>query len=148
NTCGSGKTRIAMEGMHGRFGFWLTSAKDESGLGSTDLHALVNTQLDDVVRNISPHLSLKEQSDIFEENRAIVKFRFACLLLARAYIMRDFLRKALGAKSSKKLTPQHKRSWLFLQLFPVFAPSKQPCQKWCLGGESASKQSHDLNSRN
>ncbi|KAL1674100.1 hypothetical protein EV122DRAFT_282380 [Schizophyllum commune] len=115
-----------MEGMHGRFGFWLTSAKDESGLGSTDLHALVNTQLDDVVRNISPHLSLKEQSDIFEENRAIVKFRFACLLLARAYIMRDFLRKALGAKSSKKLTPQHKRSWLFLQLFPVFAPSKQP----------------------
>ncbi|KAL1728086.1 hypothetical protein EV714DRAFT_274954 [Schizophyllum commune] len=115
NTPGSGKTRMAFEGMTQFWGIFLTAEKDASGLGSTDLFSLVHSHLDDVVRDPQP-----DQTAIFDENRKIVKQRFTLLLLSRVYIMRHFLQLAAASSPTRALSQGHKQSWLLLQLLPIF----------------------------
>ncbi|KAL1719242.1 hypothetical protein EV715DRAFT_199504 [Schizophyllum commune] len=117
NTTGSGKTRLAMEVLTLHLGFYLTAAQDGSGLGSTDLCVLVDSMLADVVTNVTTNIEGPRQQSVFDDNAKIVAKCFVALLLARAYILKRFLKLA---SESGGLTQRHKHAWLLFQLLPVF----------------------------
>ncbi|KAL1700249.1 hypothetical protein EV121DRAFT_273184 [Schizophyllum commune] len=117
NTTGSGKTRLAMEVLTLHLGFYLTAAQDGSGLGSADLCVLVDSMLADVVPNVTANIEGPRQQSVFDDNAKIVAKCFVALLLARAYILKRFLKLA---SESGGLAQRHKHAWLLFQLLPVF----------------------------
>ncbi|KAJ7474513.1 hypothetical protein B0H11DRAFT_2236198 [Mycena galericulata] len=116
NTSGSGKTRLAFEGLCQEWGFYFAAVDDASGYSSRDLN-------DIFINRIPKHPGFKHElaspdSDIFCEqlkiNQEIAAHHFNAALLARLLMFQMFaeiMHESVPA-------PEHKIRWLLFQLQP------------------------------
>ncbi|KAK7044912.1 hypothetical protein R3P38DRAFT_182479 [Favolaschia claudopus] len=114
NTSGSGKTRLAFEGLCRHWGLYFTvfnyGARD---LGSNDIANVIDRLELDLKSDVS---SSTEGSRRLEQNHALAEGLIARALLARLLIFRMFLDIANANQGG--LTEEHKKRWLMLQLLP------------------------------
>ncbi|KAJ6602767.1 hypothetical protein DFH09DRAFT_1069138 [Mycena vulgaris] len=102
NASGTGKTRLAFEGLCQNWGFYFTAAVDSSNLGSLDLDRILQTELGYVFRR-GP--TQDEQS---EAARRLLRK----LLLSRLLVFHLFVQLA----SVGGISERHKKLWLIAQL--------------------------------
>ncbi|KAJ7763947.1 hypothetical protein DFH07DRAFT_738521 [Mycena maculata] len=102
NTSGSGKTRLAFEGLCQNWGFYFVGAIDMNGIGSGDLQRL-----------LSLHIESKTvvHSQDVEENIKITQRCLRRLLLCRLLVFSIFA-EHIGT------AVEHKKLWLLLQALP------------------------------
>ena len=115
NTSGSGKTRILLEGLHNKWGFYFTARSWPDGVGSQDLGLIVDQLLNDlqVLTDLSEERAIKQN----RSNASAASRAFLGVLFARALIFHAFLLAAQQQPGG--ITESTKRAWLLLQLDPV-----------------------------
>ncbi|KAK6992726.1 hypothetical protein R3P38DRAFT_2568906 [Favolaschia claudopus] len=111
NTSGSGKTRLAFEGLCHSWGLYFTVKSPwVQDLGSPDIDAMIQT-LERRLKEVSPRLPASQQ---LEKNHAVAERYISRTLLARLLVFRLFLQIA----KEHGLTEDLRMRWLMLQLFP------------------------------
>lgn len=122
NAAGSGKTRLVIDGLSTRYGFYLTSIVDSGvlgSLGSTDLHDILHETLAATPGFKKDISSLTDQTSFThaeERNRSIAEKHFQCVLLARILIFRKY--RKLASPNAPWGSLESKRRWLMVQLLP------------------------------
>ncbi|KAJ6605060.1 hypothetical protein B0H10DRAFT_607555 [Mycena sp. CBHHK59/15] len=118
NTSGTGKTRLAFEGLYRHWGFYFTAARDTSGLGAKDIGSYLTTYLPghrpDEFQFSIPRSNSPETLAGLAKNIQIVKLGYAHVLLGRLLIF--LMYSELIHESG--VSEDHKRVWLMLQLTP------------------------------
>ncbi|KAJ6487607.1 hypothetical protein C8R45DRAFT_929867 [Mycena sanguinolenta] len=118
NTYGSGKTRLAFEGLCHNWGFYFTALNlMVSDLGSRDIIGVVDALSysgPSFVKEVIPSAS---SARILEHNHSITEQRLGRTLLVRLLIFRMFLDIAREGG----LAVEHKMKWLMLQLRPTLS---------------------------
>ncbi|KAJ7152446.1 hypothetical protein C8R46DRAFT_1302822 [Mycena filopes] len=121
NASGSGKTKLLLEGLSDRWGFYFTALRDTNDHGSSDMQNIINNDLKN-----SPqfyHDLPPDEDPAFrprlESNRNIADVYFKMLLLARVRIFCMFV-KAMEAVplADREDVGEYRRRWLGLQLKP------------------------------
>lgn len=120
NGSGSGKTRLLYEGLCQHWGFYFTSGLDPNGLGSSDVQACIDVDFPRArgflfSETLPPSNSLAYDAALLT-NVKFVRRRFSEMLLARLLIFRLFIDAV--HELDERLTEDHKRRWLRLQLNP------------------------------
>ncbi|KAJ8095815.1 hypothetical protein PM082_022922 [Marasmius tenuissimus] len=117
NASGTGKSRLLYEGLVRRWGFYLTCAVDDTGIGSRELFNTIQSYLRDTkgFTTIFPDDDSAEVGVAHSRNSLIARRTFSIILLARVLIFRRFLQISgeLGDHNEADL----KRTWLIYQLF-------------------------------
>ncbi|KAK7044957.1 hypothetical protein R3P38DRAFT_2881878 [Favolaschia claudopus] len=107
NASGSGKTRLTFEGLCHNWGFYFAMQRALTrGDGSKDL-AVMTGHIGAVLNPAAPPESL-------ERHHAAAERHLSQVLLARLLIFDIFVECCVG----EGLTEEHKKQWLFLQVFP------------------------------
>ncbi|KAJ7746776.1 hypothetical protein DFH07DRAFT_1062943 [Mycena maculata] len=108
NTSGSGKTRLAFEGLCQHWGFYLVGAIDLNGIGSADLKHLVETHIGDETTSFREEaLSLRDVA----ENVRLTHHCLRRLLLCRLLVFSMFA-------DHVGITAEHKKMWFLMQALP------------------------------
>jgi hypothetical protein len=120
NTSGSGKTRILLEGLCHRWGFYYTCL-DGDGIGSNDLaNALKAFQSTAGFSDIPDTAPPDEDTVILREkqirNGLLASQYIQAVTLSRLLLFHAYLEALCDADVS--ITNEHKRRWLYLQVTP------------------------------
>ncbi|KAJ6624684.1 hypothetical protein B0H10DRAFT_2186518 [Mycena sp. CBHHK59/15] len=116
NASGTGKTRLAFEGLFRNWGLYFPLAQDTNYLGPQDIGSDCTTSLYmyggfkiGLPRSGSPQVSSS-----LNHNIEVVQASYGCILLGRLLLFHMFseLIHAVG------ISEEHKRLWLLLQLMP------------------------------
>ncbi|KAJ6472328.1 hypothetical protein C8R47DRAFT_727063 [Mycena vitilis] len=105
NASGTGKTRLAFEGLCQNWGFYFPAAMDSSSLGSVDLDRTLHNELNNAIK--TPHFQ-----EIADKNIQSARRLFRQLLLSRMLVFDLFAQLAFEAGVSDR----HKKLWLIAQL--------------------------------
>ncbi|KAJ7154196.1 hypothetical protein C8R46DRAFT_1118978 [Mycena filopes] len=114
NASGSGKTRLAYEGLCRHWGFYFTSVVD-SGLGSNDIGRIFKD--DDILLGLEMTLPPTDSPRfpvVRDGNIRAVHSQFNSILLARLLVFQLFAECICAAGVSD----EHKKIWLLFQLNP------------------------------
>ncbi|KAJ7186481.1 hypothetical protein C8R46DRAFT_879948 [Mycena filopes] len=120
NSSGSGKTRLALEGLCHHWGIYLTAMKDTGDHGSRDLQQIIDVT---IPHSPSFRSRLSESGENFSKdlecNRKIAESHFNYLLFARLRIFRMFLEivASIPYRAQHRIEEYRKR-WLHLQIRP------------------------------
>ncbi|KAH7881372.1 uncharacterized protein C8R40DRAFT_1065057 [Lentinula edodes] len=121
STSGSGKTRTILEGLTRHWGFYFVCARDDNGLGSSDLSSMINDGLTGD-ENFTLDLSSvehKDSSTFLTRNRSIARQHFFEVFLARLVIFTAYLEAVFGPDApARSESDNYKKMWLILQLKP------------------------------
>ena len=109
NTSGSGKTRLALDGLCCHWGFYISCGNHRNATsGSHDF---------ETATRILPDMSgWNTGGEIGDENARLAHHTFSMLLLARVYVFHHFL-SALPLNES---THNARRRWVLLQIMPPY----------------------------
>lgn len=119
NTSGAGKTRLLYEGLCQNWGFYFTSILDTNGLGSCDVQECIEADLQaswGYCKDL-PHPDSLAYRPIHENNVKVARRRFSEVLLSKLMVFRLFLDTVRDL--NERLSEDHKRRWLMLQLSTV-----------------------------
>lgn len=107
NTSGSGKTRLLLEGLCKKWGFYFTANNSRDRVGSSDVYYALRSV--DLVS-----LPPEGYEKTLESNVASARRRFLFVLYIRSLTFRVFLDCAIQVDGG--LNEEHKRRWLLFQL--------------------------------
>ncbi|KAJ3917989.1 hypothetical protein F5877DRAFT_43543 [Lentinula edodes] len=117
NTSGAGKTRLVIEHLCTNWGLYLT-CHDDSRVGSKDMSAVISSiKNSPSFRKNLPPSPRNEFSHALETNNQLVSCEVLSMLLARFYILRQFL-VTLIEMGEDITQPLHIQNWLQIQLHP------------------------------
>ncbi|KAJ7159550.1 hypothetical protein C8R46DRAFT_1286850, partial [Mycena filopes] len=115
NTSGSGKTRLAIEGLCDSWGLYFTSLVDIQGHGSVDLQNTIHAIEKD--KRFTPELPATASEPAEKMNRHVARARLTELIYTRLVILELFCQ--VGQELSQGPLPdEYKKYWLLLQLKP------------------------------
>ncbi|KAJ3863954.1 hypothetical protein EV359DRAFT_42105 [Lentinula novae-zelandiae] len=117
NTSGAGKTRLVLEHLCTNWGLYLT-CHDDSRIGSKDMSTVISSIKKNplFMANLPPSPSL-QFSQALETNNQLVSCGVLSILLARFYVLRQFL-VTLIEMGEDVTQPLHIHNWLRAQLHP------------------------------
>ncbi|KAJ3847913.1 hypothetical protein EV368DRAFT_50309 [Lentinula lateritia] len=117
NTSGAGKTRPVIEHLCTNWGLYLT-CHDDSRIGSKDMSAVISSiKNSPSFRKNLPPSPRNEFLHALETNNQLVSCEMLSMLLARFYILRQFLLTLI--EMGEDITqPLHIQNWLQIQLHP------------------------------
>ncbi|KAJ7458032.1 hypothetical protein B0H11DRAFT_1738165 [Mycena galericulata] len=121
NTSGSGKTRLMLEGLCLRWGFYFASVVDSNGLGSSDIYNAIVSIVPNSPGFLKELPSRQAGGELtahmlaLSQNRVIAGKRFAEILLARIIILQLFIEVVQACTN----VTEPKKLWLLIQLFPM-----------------------------
>ena len=109
NTSGSGKTRLALDGLCRHWGFYISCGNHRNATsGSRDFEEATH---------MLPGMSgWNPDGEICDENALLAHHMFRMLLLARVYVFHHFL----GALPLNESTLNARRRWVLLQIMPPY----------------------------
>ncbi|KAJ7075261.1 hypothetical protein B0H15DRAFT_743157, partial [Mycena belliarum] len=102
NAPGTGKTRLAFEGLCQNWGLYFTAAVDSSDLGSNDMNRILRNEVRWALRRPSRN----------DASRQTICRLFVQLLLSRLLVFHMFVQLAQNTGISE----YHKKLWLIAQL--------------------------------
>ena len=120
NTSGSGKTRILLEGLCNKWGFYFTSTVDSSLLGSSDIQNSIQSYIP-YSPNFRDKLPLPGTTDYgigLRSNRLIAGKVFRRVFLARLLIFHHFVEIMERERAPSSSLDTFRERWLLLQLQP------------------------------
>ncbi|KAF5349975.1 hypothetical protein D9756_009205 [Leucocoprinus leucothites] len=117
NTSGSGKTRILLEGLCDKWGFYFTSAIDSSLLGSSDIQNSIKSYIPNSP-NFRTNLPPSNYELALKNNRKIASKIFRQVLLARLIIFHHFVEIVERERVPHSSLDIYRERWLLLQLQP------------------------------
>ncbi|CCA75362.1 hypothetical protein PIIN_09346 [Serendipita indica DSM 11827] len=141
NTSGSGKTRVLLDGLSNRWGFYLTAEPSLDHIGSSDLGYMIDRMsgkagwASGVFDGVSNRRVTQSKS---QTNEKIAKLGVSRILFARWSILKVFLEVAKQVHGS--LPPNIKESWL---LFQILSPTSDVFRQFidsCLAGVDTDQQ--------
>ncbi|KAK7048018.1 hypothetical protein R3P38DRAFT_3345232 [Favolaschia claudopus] len=112
NASGSGKTRLAFEGLCQQWGLYMVGAVDLNGIGSTDISSILHTYIKHSREGFC--LAVSSSSEEISRNLKITRACLRKLLLCRLIVFSVFLEHIHVAG----MKPEHKKLWLLLQSLP------------------------------
>jgi hypothetical protein len=120
NTSGSGKTRLLLEGLCRRWGFYFVAKPDSAGTGSRDLWQIISEfdNLQDYTRARIKQEENPKTTAAIKHMQETAKRGFAQLLLARFLLLNLLVREAKNVRGGLK-EKVHRRLWVLLQAQPV-----------------------------
>ncbi|KAG6899289.1 hypothetical protein C0993_011483, partial [Termitomyces sp. T159_Od127] len=124
NTSGSGKTRLILEGLCHKWGFYFTSLVDSSLLGSSDVQNSIRHYVPDSqgFKSALPPTSSSQHELSLNNNRQIASRIFGQLFLARLLVFNLFVDVMDELSDVEDLTDAqttaYRQRWLLLQLQP------------------------------
>jgi len=119
NASGTGKTRLVIEGLSHRWGFYILASEGAEGEGSYDLPTLLDLTLAALpgwCRTLPPPSHPRYQA-LVERNQALASHAFTCVIIARLLLLKEFLNIAIAEEGT--LRPSHIKWWLHCQLDPA-----------------------------
>ncbi|KAG6817695.1 hypothetical protein H0H93_007062 [Arthromyces matolae] len=128
NTSGSGKTRLLLEALCHKWGFYFTSLVDSSLLGSSDVQNGIRHYVPDSqgFKRSLPLPGTSQYEASLAKNRQIAGRLFSQVFLARLLIFDLFVEvmNELDSKTIDATSSAFKKRWLLLQLQPSLLHSK------------------------
>jgi hypothetical protein len=118
DTSGAGKTRLLLDGLCQRWGFYFVGQTETSGIGSRDLSTFIS-ELDTAKGYQQANEARKENPEnhqAFGHMQNAVTRRILQLLLARFLILNLLIEEA--KKSGGVRQKEHRRLWVLLQVLP------------------------------
>ncbi|KAJ6469557.1 hypothetical protein C8R47DRAFT_1024034 [Mycena vitilis] len=115
NTSGSGKTRLLLEGLCQKWGFYFCTSTISDKVGSTDMLHSIQDRLRST-KGFTKVLPLHDFTALLEANRDIASMCIGQAILARFIVFRAFIDAIIA--SGRKITEDDKRLWVFLQVDP------------------------------
>ncbi|KAF5378623.1 hypothetical protein D9757_009562 [Collybiopsis confluens] len=123
NTSGAGKTRMLLEHLCSRWGFYFT-CDAQSVVGSRDIITAMQKIQSHPLFELHPGLSKTPLVTSVEKNQHIVDCHLLAVLLARLHVLYRFT-SALNRMGADTREMEHKRNWVYLQLHPDLLAAKE-----------------------
>ncbi|PVF96380.1 hypothetical protein CPB86DRAFT_874942 [Serendipita vermifera] len=119
NTSGSGKTRLLLEGLCRKWGFYFVAARGPDAIGSQDLQAMVESMPDSLgwIRDIFTTSDCEKVASANNSNQTIAFNRISRVLIARWKIFNVFIDVAKSCHGGR-LPDEIKYDWLLFQALP------------------------------
>ncbi|KAJ7665403.1 hypothetical protein DFH06DRAFT_312883 [Mycena polygramma] len=115
NTSGSGKTRLLLEGLCQKWGFYFCTTTRSDKVGSTDMMHCIEDRLL-ATKGFTKVLPPPDSTALLEANRDIASNCISQVILARFIVFRAFIDAIIA--SGRKITEDDKRLWVLLQVNP------------------------------